>query len=119
MPISISTLLTRNLSDVFGENDPVRRRAAIDELYAEDVVFYDPTRSTASPERSRQLTLTFNISLLLSRRNWAMPDGSHGCRVVPVSYHPTPGPISSLRGMDGSQPSIFFSTKNPCCWTLH
>jgi len=42
MPFSISALLTRNLHDVFGENDPVRRRAAIDEIYVEDVVFYDP-----------------------------------------------------------------------------
>jgi hypothetical protein len=41
---SISTLLTRNLHDVFGEIDPVRRRAAIDEIYAEDCVFYDPHR---------------------------------------------------------------------------
>ena len=39
---SISTLLLRNLSDVFGESDPVRRRAAIDELFHEDAVFYDP-----------------------------------------------------------------------------
>jgi SnoaL-like domain len=39
---SIATLLTRNLQDVFGENDPARRRAAIDELYAEEGVFYDP-----------------------------------------------------------------------------
>ena len=42
MPYSISTLLLRNLSDVFAENDPVRRRAAIEELWAEDGVFYDP-----------------------------------------------------------------------------
>src|ERR1700724_1451983 len=42
MSNSISTLLLRNLSDVFGENDPVRRRAAIDEIWAEDGVFYDP-----------------------------------------------------------------------------
>ena len=42
MPNSISTLLLRNLSDVFGESDPVRRRAAIDELFHEDAVFYDP-----------------------------------------------------------------------------
>ena len=42
MPFSISMLLTRNLQDVFGENDPVRRRAAIDEIWAEDGVFYDP-----------------------------------------------------------------------------
>src|SRR5947207_9856857 len=40
---SISTLLIRNLQDVFGENDPARRRAAIDETYTEDGVFYDPT----------------------------------------------------------------------------
>lgn len=42
MGYSISTLLMRNLDDVFGENDAVRRRAAIDEIYNEDVVFYDP-----------------------------------------------------------------------------
>jgi hypothetical protein len=34
-------LLTRNLHDVFGENDPARRRAAIDEIFTEDCVFYD------------------------------------------------------------------------------
>jgi len=42
MSQSISTLLSRNLHDVFGENDPVRRRAAIDEIFTEDCVFYDP-----------------------------------------------------------------------------
>jgi hypothetical protein len=42
VPFSISTLLTRNLQDVFGENDAARRRAAIDEIWAEDGVFYDP-----------------------------------------------------------------------------
>ncbi len=42
MSYSISTLLTRNLQDVFGENDPSRRRAAIDEIWTEDGVFYDP-----------------------------------------------------------------------------
>ena len=41
MSHSIATLLTRNLQDVFGENDPARRRAAVDELYTEDGVFYD------------------------------------------------------------------------------
>ena len=42
MSSSISTLLIRNLDDVFGENDPARRRAAIDEIYIEDCVFYEP-----------------------------------------------------------------------------
>jgi hypothetical protein len=42
MSYSISELLVRNLRDVFGENDPARRRAAIDDLWNEDGVFYDP-----------------------------------------------------------------------------
>src|SRR6202789_2885409 len=42
MSFNISNLLIRNLRDVFGENDPARRRAAIDEIFAEDSVFYDP-----------------------------------------------------------------------------
>lgn len=39
MPVSISTLLLRNLQDVFGESDPARRRAAVDEIFSEDCVF--------------------------------------------------------------------------------
>ena len=39
---TVSTLLLRNLDDVFGQNDPVRRRAAIDEIFTEDCVFYEP-----------------------------------------------------------------------------
>jgi len=42
MSQSISTLLIRNLDDVFGEGDPQRRRAAIDEIFTEDAVFYEP-----------------------------------------------------------------------------
>jgi len=42
MSYSISTLLTRNLQEVFGENDRARRRAAIDEFWTDDGVFYDP-----------------------------------------------------------------------------
>ena len=40
---SVAILLTRNLQDVFGENDSARRRAAIDEIFTEDCVFYEPT----------------------------------------------------------------------------
>ena len=38
----IETLLVRNLQDVFGEGDPVRRRAAIEKLYTQDCVLYAP-----------------------------------------------------------------------------
>lgn len=34
MSCSISTLLTRNFHDVFDENDPKGRRAAIDEIFS-------------------------------------------------------------------------------------
>ncbi|HEY6267390.1 MAG TPA: nuclear transport factor 2 family protein [Candidatus Acidoferrum sp.] len=88
MPYSISTLLIRNLGDVFGENDPARRRAAIDEIYTEDCVFYDPSKgvyhgrdeSTASRARSKLLTLNSDISQLPSPRNRAMAGWSAGIR---------------------------------------
>ena len=39
---TVSTSLLRNLHDVFGEIDPVRRRKAIEEVFHEDAVFYEP-----------------------------------------------------------------------------
>ena len=42
MSHSISTLLTRNLHEVFGEADPARRREAINDIFTEDCVFCDP-----------------------------------------------------------------------------
>ena len=118
MSHSISTLLTRNLHDVFGENDPARRRGAIDEIFTEDCMFYDPrgasiaaaTRSIASRARSGLLILNFDISQLPSLRNWAMEGGSNGYRAAPVSRQLTPGLISSLPGTAGLPPSISFST---------
>ena len=41
MSYSLSTLLIRHLPDDFGEIDPARRRAAIDEMFNEDAVYYD------------------------------------------------------------------------------
>ena len=45
MPQTASALLLRNLHDVFGEIDPVRRRAAIDEIFHEDAVFHEPSNT--------------------------------------------------------------------------
>jgi hypothetical protein len=42
-------LILRNL-EAFGENDAVRRRAIIDEIWSEDGVFYDPM---SGPHRGR------------------------------------------------------------------
>ena len=43
MCYSISTLLTRNLHDIFGESGSKRRRATNEEILAEGCVFYDPS----------------------------------------------------------------------------
>jgi hypothetical protein len=87
MSNSVSILLTRNLHDVFGENDPARRRAAIDELYTEDGVFYDPNRGVyrGRDEIDRivgaiRATHPDFISQLPSPRNWAMAGASNGYR---------------------------------------
>src|SRR5258708_3387784 len=42
MSYRIANLRTRNLHDVLGEKDPECRRGAIDEMWTEDGVFYDP-----------------------------------------------------------------------------
>ena len=42
MSYPVSTLMLRNLHEVFGEIDPVRRRATIDEIYHEDAAFHEP-----------------------------------------------------------------------------
>jgi hypothetical protein len=39
----METLLLRNLQEVFGEGDPARRRAAIEDLHTEDCVVLLPT----------------------------------------------------------------------------
>jgi hypothetical protein len=39
----IERLLLRNLQEVFGQSDPMHRRAAIDELYTEDCTVLLPT----------------------------------------------------------------------------
>jgi hypothetical protein len=61
-------LLTRNLHEVLGENDPTRRRAASDEIFTEGCMFHGRNgvyhgqeEIFAWPARSKQLTVTFDI----------------------------------------------------------
>src|ERR1700732_5410378 len=50
MPDHIRELLHRNLQEVFGESNAVRRRAAIEDLYTEDCVLYAPPGKFVGPE---------------------------------------------------------------------
>ena len=45
MSEAASGLILRNLYEVFGEIDPVRRRAAIDEIFHVDAVLHEPNGS--------------------------------------------------------------------------
>ena len=118
MPYGISTLLIRNLRDVFGENDPARRRAPSTRLTLKIAFSTTParesivavTKSTASRARSKLLTLTSSISQLPSPRSRAMAGWSVGYRAARVRRQLTPGPISSLPRTAGSPPFISFST---------
>ena len=121
MSQSISALLTRNLQDVFGENDPARRRSAIDEIFTEDGVFYDPA---SGAHRGRDEIDRVAGAIKATHPDFryqpiAPPEElGNGGRVRWVSgrpgeAQPTPGLISSLPGTAGLPPSISFSTSYP------
>jgi hypothetical protein len=121
MSYSVSTLLIRNLRDVFGENDPARRRAAIDEIYTEDCVFYDPSKGVyrGRDEIDRiagAIKAThpeFRYQPTTEPANRAMAGWSAGYRASPVRRQLTPGPISSWCRTAGLPPFISFSTNYP------
>jgi hypothetical protein len=115
-------LLTRNLHDVFGESDPARRRAVIDELFAEDCVFYDPKGGVyrGRDEIDRIAGAVKATHPDFRYQPTAEPEEvGNGGRVQWVSGHPGEAPAyagtdSSLPGMAGLPPFIFFSTSyNP------
>jgi hypothetical protein len=115
---SISTLLTRNLQDVFGENDPARRRAAIDEIYTEDCVFYDPSKGVyrGRDEIDRVAGAVkathpdFRYQPIAEPEELGNGVESNGWRAFLVKRRLTPELISSLPGTAGLPPFISFST---------
>ena len=119
MSHGISTLLIRNLHDVFGENDPALRRAAIDEIFAEDGVFYEPKgvhRGRDEIDRvAGAIKAThpdFRYQPIAETMNWGWRPGTWVAG-RPGERQLTPGLISSLRGTAGLPPCISFSTSYP------
>src|SRR5262245_8836943 len=106
MSYSISTLLTRNLHDVFGET--IRCVGALPSARSAPKIACSPiqtgtstgavTRSIASLVQSGILILTFGISQLPIRRKSAMAVGVNGYRALQVKHRLTPGLTSSLHG---------------------
>jgi len=118
MSYSISTWLTRNLHDLFGENDPARRRAAIDEIFTEDCVFYDPRggvyRGRDEIDRIAGAVKAthpdFRYQPKAEPEEVAMAGGSNGYWAALVRRQHTLGLISSLPGTAGLPTFISFST---------
>jgi len=101
MSSTVSTLLLRNLHDVFGESDPVRRRSAIDEIFHEDAVFHEPNgiyRGRDEIDRIAGVIKAthpdFRYQPISRLRRWAMAVGSGGCRAALASRRLTAEPIS-------------------------
>ena len=116
MSHSISTLLTRNLHEVFGEGDP-RRRAAINDIFTEDCVFYSlgaftgaETRLIESRARSGRPIRTSSTRPRPHRRNCMTPVASDGCQAGLARHRPMPEPTSSSLAMAGSLPFTSSST---------
>jgi SnoaL-like domain len=96
MSHSISTLLTRNLHEVFGEGDPTRRRAAIDDIFTEDCVFYDPRSGV---HRGRD-----EIDRIAGAIRATHPDFQYTPTAVPEELH-NAGRIRWVSGRPGEAPA--------------
>src|SRR5258708_7684753 len=114
MSYSISVLLTRNLHDVFGENDPARRRAAIDEIFTEDCVFYEPKGVYRGRDEIDRIAGAIKATHPDFRyQPIAGPEElGNGGRIQWVSGRLGEA-ISSLSGTAGLPPFISFSTSYP------
>ena len=124
MPYNISTLLTRNLHDVFGENDPARRRAAIDEIFTEDCVFYEPRRVYRGRDEIDCVAGAIKATHPDFRyQPIAEPeDSGNGGRVRWVSGRPGEAPVYAgtdfIIARDGRIAALYvFFDKLPLSWT--
>ena len=120
MSQTASTLLLRNLHDVFGEIDPVRRRAAIDEIFHEDAMFNEPNGAYRGRDEIDRIAGVIKATHPDFQYQPLSPpeEIGDGCRVRWVSGSPgkppayagtdfvIPGTIALLR-------SISFSTAYP------
>src|SRR6201999_2590116 len=90
---AIATLMRRNLAEVFGERDPVARRAAIEELYDPEVKFADPEGSGVGHDG-----IDAAVELVLAR----FPDLDFAPATEPSAVGDLGRIAWELRGSDGT-----------------
>jgi SnoaL-like protein len=120
MSYNISTLLTRNLHDLFGENDAARRRAAIDEIFTEDCVFYEPRGVYRGRDEIERVASAIKATHPDFRYQPIVPpeELGDGGRIQWVSGRPGEAPAYAgtdfiIAGTAGLPPFICFSTSYP------
>jgi hypothetical protein len=94
---SLGQLMERNLSEVFGEREPSRRRAAIAELYADDCAMYD-----AEGARIGQAAIYERVDGILSES----PAGFAFSRVGPAEVIHDLGRLRWQMGPPGAPPVV-------------
>jgi len=96
MTHDIATLLTRNLHDVFGEDDPVRRRATIEKIFTPDAIFHEPggTRQGWG-----------EIDQIAGEIRAAHPDFRYTPLRAPEVLHDVAGRIQWVSGRPGEAPA--------------
>src|SRR3954451_252292 len=93
----LGRLMERNVSEVFGEPDPGRRRRAIAELYAEDCAFYD-----ADGESIGQAAVSDRDGRILDES----PPGFVFSLVPPAEVTHAPGRLRWQAGPAGAPPVL-------------
>ena len=112
----IATLLLRNLREVFGEGDPTRRRAAIEDLYAEDCVVLLPLGRYVGHQALDQIAseLRAGHPSFVYTPHSAPQAVQDGGRIAwgsgPANRPATPGLMSSSSATGRSPPSTSSST---------
>jgi len=115
MTYSVSTLWARNLRDVF-ENDPARRRRAIEEIFAEDCVSYDPQKGVY---RGRDEIDRIAGAVKATHPDFryqpmgAPEESGNGGRIQWVSSRP--GEVPAYAGLISSLPG---TTRSPPCISI-
>ena len=100
MSYTASALSLRNLHDVFGEIDPARRRAAIDEIFHDDAVFHEPNGTYSGRDEIDRIAGVIKATHPDFRYQPLSPpeEIGNGCRVRWVSG--SPGKPPAYAGTD-------------------
>ncbi|MBO9670731.1 MAG: nuclear transport factor 2 family protein [Sphingobium sp.] len=96
MTHDIATLLSRNLHEVFGEGDPIRRRATIEEIFTPDAIFYEPDGARQGWDE---------IDRIAGQIRSTHPDFRYAPLRAPEVLHEVAGRIQWVSGRPGEAPA--------------